>query len=299
VRRIGVLLPYAEADPEAKSHLSAITQELKRLGWSQDHNIRIDARFGAMPHQFPALAEELAALQPDALLSESTPAAAALKQETRSIPIVFIGVSDPIGSGFVTSLARPEGNLTGMMQYESGIVGKWLEMLKEIAPGIRRATLIFNPQTAPYYSNYVRELEAASPAAELSAVPVRDEVDLKAAIAALANEPPGGLIAAADPFISAHRALIVRLAQHHRLPTVYPWRQFVAEGGLMSYGPDTVDIVRRSASYVDRILKGSTPAELPVQQPTKFQLAINLKTAKSLRIDIPATMLARADEVIE
>ena len=300
VRRIGLLQGLAETDPEAQARTVAFRQALDVLGWIEGRNIRIDYRFaGGDSARVQTYAAELVNSAPDLIVAHSSPVAAALKQATRIIPVVIAMVNDPVSQGFVTSLARPGGNITGFAFVEFPIVGKWLEMLKEIAPGIRRAMLIFNPQTAPYYSNYVRELEAASPTAELSAVPVRDEVDLKAAIAALANEPPGGLIAAADPFISAHRALIVRLAQHHRLPTVYPWRQFVAEGGLMSYGPDTVDVVRRSASYVDRILKGSTPAELPVQQPTKFQLAINLKTAKSLRIDIPATMLARADEVIE
>jgi ABC-type uncharacterized transport system substrate-binding protein len=300
VRRIGLLQGLAESDPEAQARTVAFRQALDVLGWIEGRNIRIDYRFaGGDSARVQTYAAELVNSAPDLVVAHSSPVAAALKQATRTIPIVIAMVNDPVSQGFVTSLARPGGNITGFAFVEFPIVGKWLEMLKEIAPGIRRATLIFNPQTAPYYSSYVRELEAASPAAELSAVPVRDEVELKAAIAALANEPPGGLIAAADPFISAHRALITRLAQHHRLPAVYPWRQFVAEGGLMAYGPDTVDVVRRSASYVDRILKGSTPAELPVQQPTKFQLVINLKTAKSLRIDIPATILARADEVIE
>ena len=181
------------------------------------------------------------------------------------------------------------------------MVGKWLEVLKEMAPDVRRLALIFNPQTAPYYSVYLRGFGAvpAALAAELAAAPVRDESEIEAAIAALAREPAGGLIAPSDPFISTHRALIIRLAQHHRLPAVYAFRQYVAEGGLMSYGPDALDIVRRSASYVDRILKGATPADLPVQQPTKFELAINLKTAKALGLDVPPMLLARADEVIE
>jgi len=300
VRRIGLLQGLAESDPEAQARTVALRQALDVLGWIEGRNILIDYRFaGGDSSRVQTYAAELVNSAPDLIVAHSSPVAAALKQATRTIPIVIAMVNDPVSQGFVTSLARPGGNITGFAFVEFPIVGKWLEMLKEIAPGIRRAALIFNPQTAPYYSNYVRELGAASPAAELSAVPVSDEVELKAAIAALANEAPGGLIAAADPFISAHRELIARLAQHHRLPAVYPFRQFVAEGGLMAYGPDTVDIVRRSASYVDRILKGSTPAELPVQQPTKFQLVINLKTAKSLRIDIPATMLARAYEVIE
>jgi putative ABC transport system substrate-binding protein len=300
VRRIGLLQGLAESDPEAQARTVAFRQALNVLGWIEGRNIRIDYRFaGGDSSRVQTYAAELVNSGPDLIVAHSSPVAAALKQATRAIPIVIAMVNDPVSQGFVASLAHPGGNITGFAFVEFPIVGKWLEMLKEIVPGIRRAALIFNPQTAPYYSNYVRELEAASPAAELSAVPVRDEVELEAAIAALANKPPGGLIAAADPFISAHRALIAKLAQYHRLPAVYPFRQFVLEGGLMAYGPDTVDIVRRSASYVDRILKGSTPAELPVQQPTKFQLLINLQTAKSLRIDIPPTLLARADEVIE
>jgi ABC-type uncharacterized transport system substrate-binding protein len=300
MRRIGLLQGLAESDPEAQARTVAFRQALDVLGWIEGRNIRIDYRFaGGDPLRVQTYVAELVNLAPDLIVAHSSPVAAALKQATRTIPIVIAMVNDPVSQGFVASLARPGGNITGFAFVEFPIVGKWLEMLKEIAPGMRRAALIFNPQTAPYYSNYVRELGAASPATELSAVPVRDEVELKAAISELANEPPGGLIAAADPFISAHRALIANLAQHHRLPAVYPFRQFVAEGGLMAYGPDTVDVVRRSASYVDRILKGSTPAELPVQQPTKFQLVINLKTAKSLGLEIPPTLLARADEVIE
>jgi putative ABC transport system substrate-binding protein len=300
VRRVGFLQGLAESDPEAQARTVAFRQALDVLGWIEGRNIRIDYRFaGGDSARVQTYAAELVNSAPDRIVAHSSPVAAALKQATRTIPIVIAIVNDPVSQGFVTSVARPDGNITGFAFIEFPIVGKWLEMLKEIAPGIRRATLIFNPQTAPYYSSYVRELEAASPAAELLALPVRDEVELKAAIAALANEPPGGLIAAADPFISAHRALIARLAQHHRLPAVYPWRQFVAEGGLMAYGPDTVDDVRRSASYVDRILKGATPADLPIQQPTKFELAINLKTAKALGLTVPPTLLARADEVIE
>src|SRR5262245_2328266 len=300
VRRIGLLQGLAESDPEAQARTVAFRQALNVLGWIEGRNIRIDYRFaGGDSSRVQTYAAELVNSGPDLIVAHSSPVAAALKQATGAIPIVIAMVNDPVSQGFVASLAHPGGNITGFAFVEFPIVGKWLEMLKEIAPGISRAALIFNPQTEPYCSSYVREVEAASPAAELSAVPVRDEVELEAAIAALANEPPGGLIAAADPFISAHRALITKLTQYHRLPAVYPFRQFVLEGGLMAYGPDTVDIVRRSASYVDRILKGSTPAELPVQQPTKFQLLINLQTAKSLRIDIPPTMLARADEVIE
>jgi putative tryptophan/tyrosine transport system substrate-binding protein len=300
-RRIGLLLPYAENDPEAKSHLSAITQELKRLGWSQDRNIRIEARFAAMPDQFPALAKELVALQPDALLSESTPAAAALKQETRSIPIVFVGVSDPIGSGFVTSLARPEGNLTGMMQYESGIVGKWLEMLKEVAPRLARVAFVANPKFRGY-DYFLRFAQAAAPTLAIELVPKQisdDAADIERAIESFARTPEDGLLMVPDGTIIAHRDLVISLAARFRLPAVYPWRYFVTAGALMSYGIDNIDMLQKAASYVNRILRGAKPVDLPVQAPTKFETAVNLKTAKALGLTIPPALLATADEVIE
>jgi putative tryptophan/tyrosine transport system substrate-binding protein len=210
-------------------------------------------------------------------------------------------VNDPVSQGFIASLARPGGNITGFSLIEPAMVGKWLEFLKEMAPGIRRATLLFNPETAPYYPIFLRELGSApsSLAIGLAAAPVHNEAEVEEAVAALAREPAGGLITAADPFTYVHRAVIMRLAQHHRLPAVYAFRQFVAEGGLMSYGPDTVDIARRSASYVDRVLKGEKPADLPVQQPTKFDLAINLKTAKALGLDVSWQLQQLADEVME
>jgi ABC-type uncharacterized transport system substrate-binding protein len=302
VRRIGFLQGLAESDPEAQARTAAFRQELEALGWTEGRNIRIDYRFaGGSAARVQAYAAELVNSAPDLIVAHSSPVVAALKQATNIIPIVIAVVNDPLGQGFVTSLARPGGNITGFAFVEFTMVGKWLELLKEMAPGVRRVALMFNPQTAPYYAIYLREFGTvpAPPATELAAAPVRDEAEIEAAIAAIAREPAGGLIAAADPFAVAHRALIMRLAQHHRLPAVYGLRQFVAEGGLMSYGPDTVDIVRRSASYVDRLLKGATPADLPIQQPTKFELAINLKTAKSLGLEVPPTLLARADEVIE
>ncbi len=218
-----------------------------------------------------------------------------------TIPIVFSVVNDPLGQGFVASLARPGGNITGFTFVEFTMVGKWLEMLKEIAPSLRRVALIFNPQTAPYYPIYLHEFGAvpATLAAELVAAPVRDEAEVEAAVAALAREPAGGLIAAPDPFINTRRGLIMALAKRYRLPVIYGFRHYVTEGALMSYGPDTADIVRRSASYVDRILKGEKPADLPVQAPTKFELVINLKTAKALDLTVPSALLAQADEVIE
>ena len=300
--RLGVLLPYAESDPEAQSHLSAITQELKRLGWSQDHNLRIDVRFAAgVADQYPLLAKELASLQPDVMLSESTPAAVALKQQTRSIPIVFIGVSDPVASGLVASLARPGGDLTGMMQYESGIMGKWLAMLKEVAPRLARVAFIANPKFRGY-EYFWRSAEPAAQAIAVELIPSQignDAADIEHAIESFAQMPDGGLLFVPDATIIAHRDLVIMLAARYRLPAVYPWRYFVTAGALMSYGIDNIDVLQKAASYVDRILRGAKPADLPVQAPTKFETAINLKTAKVLGLTIPPALIATTDEVIE
>jgi putative ABC transport system substrate-binding protein len=302
MRRVAVLMAFAEDDQETKARLAAFRQALQTLGWIEGRNIHIDYRFaGGDPARVQAYVAELVNAAPDLIVGHSTPVAAALKQATSTIPIVFAAVNDPLGQGFVASLAHPGGNITGFAFIEFTVVGKWLELLKEIAPGLRRVALIFNPQTAPHFPVYLRKLGAAPArlAAELTAAPVRDEAEIEAAIAALAREPGGGLIAAGDVFTNAHRALIMALAERHRLPVVYSLRQTVAEGGLMSYGPDGVDVVRRSASYVDRILKGAAPAELPVQQPTKYELVINLKTAKALGLDVSLQFQQRADEVIE
>jgi putative ABC transport system substrate-binding protein len=302
MRRIGVLLPYTEQDPEAKSHLSAITHELQRLGWSQDRNVRIDARFAAgIADRYPLLAKELAALQPDVMLSESTPAAEALKQQTHSTPIVFVGVSDPVGSGFITSLARPEGNLTGMIQYESGISGKWLAMLKEVAPSLARVAFVANPKFRGY-EYFWRSAEAAARALAIELIPNQignNAADIEHAIESFAQVPNGGLLFVPDAAIIAHRDLVIALAARYRLPAVYPWRYFVTAGALMSYGIDNIDVLQKAASYVDRILRGEKPADLPVQAPTKFETAINLTAAKALGLTIPPTLLAGADEVIE
>ena len=301
MRRVAVLMAFAEDDQETKARLAAFRQALQTLGWIEGRNIHIDYRFaGGDPARVQAYVAELVNAAPDLIVGHSTPVAAALKQATSTIPIVFAAVNDPLGQGFVASLAHPGGNITGFAFIEFTVVGKWLELLKEIAPGLRRVALIFNPQTAPHFPVYLRKLGAAPArlAAELTAAPVRDEAEIEAAIA-LAREPGGGLIAAGDVFTNAHRALIMALAERHRLPVVYSLRQTVAEGGLMSYGPDGVDVVRRSASYVDRILKGAAPAELPVQQPTKYELVINLKTAKALGLDVSLQFQQRADEVIE
>jgi putative tryptophan/tyrosine transport system substrate-binding protein len=251
MRRIGVLLPYAENDPEAKSHLSAFTLVLKRLGWAEDRNIRIDTRFAAgMADKYQVLAKELAAFQPDVFLSESTPAAAALQQETRTTPIVFVGVSDPLGSGFVTSLAQPGGNLTGMMQYESGIMGKWLAMLKEIAPRLARVAFVANPKYRGY-DYFLRFAKAAAPTLAIELIPSpisNDAADIERSIETFARMPDGGLLIPPDARIIAHRDLIIALAARYGLPAIYPWRYFVAAGALVSYGIDNIDVLQKAAT---------------------------------------------------
>jgi len=300
--RIGVLLPYAENDPEAKSHLTAFTQELKRHGWSEDRNIRIDTRFAAgMADQYPSLAKELVTLQPDVILSESTPAAVALQQVTRAIPIVFVGVSDPLGSGLVASLARPGGNLTGMMQYESGIVGKWLAMLKGIEPRLARVAFVANPKFRGY-DYFLRFATAAAPALAIELIPSpisNNAADIERSIETFSRTPDGGLLIVPDATIIAHRDLVIALAARYRLPAIYPWRYFVTAGALMSYGIDNVDVFQKAASYVDRILHGAKPVELPVQAPTKFETSVNVKTAKALGLEVPTSILLSADEVVE
>jgi putative ABC transport system substrate-binding protein len=302
VRRIVFLHALAENDPEAPARVVAFRQGLEALGWVENRNIQIAHRFsGGDFDRMQAYTAELVRSTPDLIVASSSPVIAALKQATRTIPIVFSLVNDPLGQGFIANQARPGANITGFTFVDFPMIGKWLELLKEIAPGVTRIMLIFNPQTAPYYPVFLREFgaAAASLATELSAAPVRDGAEIEAAAAALAREPGGGLIAAPDPFVNAHRGVITALSKRHRLPAIYGFRRYVTEGALMSYGPDTVDIVRRSASYVDRILKGESPADLPVQSPTKYELAINFKTAKTLGLDVPPTLLARADEVIE
>jgi len=270
LRRVGYLHALAENDPEAQARVAVLRGELARLGWTE-RNVRIEQRFAEGDFdQMQAYAAELVGSVPDVIVANSTPALAALKQATRTIPIIFSVVSDPAGQGFVASLGRPGGNITGFSFVDFPMLGKWLEMLKEIAPSVKRITLVFNPQTAPYYPAFLRDFEGAAAmlGGELSATPVRDEAEIEAAASAFAREPGGGLIAAPDPFINTRRALVIALAERHRLPVIYGVRYFVREGGLISYGPDTLDIVRRSASYVDRVLRGERPGELPVQAPT-------------------------------
>jgi putative ABC transport system substrate-binding protein len=300
IRRIGVLTPDAEDDPGVKARLAGFQQGLDRLGWSVDRNVRIDYRFGANnPDQYQPLAKELIRLQPDVLFALATPIAVAFQRETRTIPIVFVSVSDPVGSGLVASLARPGGNLTGLLLYEEGITGKWLAMLKEIAPGLSRAALIANPKRTPY-DYFVRSAKSVGPslAIELAPSPVENAVDIERVIVSFAREPNGGLVVLpGTPF--EHRDLVIALTARHRLPAVYPFRFFVAAGGLMSYGTDLIDQSRQAASYVDRILRGAKAADLPVQAPTKYETTLNLKTAKALGFDVPPSLLVRADEVIE
>jgi putative ABC transport system substrate-binding protein len=300
VRRIGFLLGLTENDPEARIRITAFRHGLEATGWTEAHNIRIDYRFaGGDPERIRAHVEELVASAPHVIVAHSTPVVAALKRATGTVPIVFVAVNDPVGQGLVKSLAHPGGNITGFSFVEFEMIGKCLGLLKEIAPGVTRASLMFDPDLAPYFSIYLKQI-GANPgrlAVELTEAPVRDTSEIEAVIARLT--PDGGLIVAPDPFTVVNREVVIRSVERHRLPAIFTLRQEVVEGALMSYGPDAADIFRRSASYVDRILKGAKPDELPVQAPTKFELVINLKTAKALGLDVPLQLQQRADEVIE
>jgi putative ABC transport system substrate-binding protein len=303
MRRIGILMAIAESDPEGQARVAGFREGLRKVGWAEGRNIRIDTRW-APPRDAEArqrFAKELVALRPDLILAQATPTTATLLQQTRTIPIVFVGVSDPIGSGFVASFPRPGGNVTGFITMEPTMAGKWLELLKEIAPRVARIALLFNPATAPYAEYYLTPFKsaAASFGVEAIAVPVRDTSELESAIVAQARAPNGGFIVMPDTFLNAHRAEITSLAARHRLPAVYPFRFFPELGGLLSYGTDLVDDYRRAASYADRILKGAKPSELPVQAPAKFELVVNLKAAKALGLEVPSLLQQRADEVIE
>jgi len=302
LRRIGVLSPSAADDPDTKERLQAFQQELERLGWSEGHNVHVDYRFAeGNSVQFVPLAQQLIALQPEVILAQGTQVAVTLQQQTRAIPIVFNNVSDPIGSGFVANLAHPGGNLTGVLLYEAGITGKWLAMLKEIAPHLIRVAVVGNPKTVPLdYFLRAAAGAATSLAVELVPTPIENaDADIARAIEAFAAVPNGGLLVVPDPTPTTHRGLIITLAARYHLPAVYPFRLFVADGGLMSYGTDSNDVFRLAASYVDRILRGAKPADLPVQAPTKYETVVNIKTAKSIGLDVPSSLLVRADEVIE
>jgi putative tryptophan/tyrosine transport system substrate-binding protein len=304
MRRIGVLMAHAESDPEFQAYLGAFRDGLQKLGWSEGRNIRIDARWGALDdaESRQRSANELIALRPDVILTQNTPPTASMLQQTRAIPIIFVIVADPVGSGFVRSLARPGGNATGFTVMEPTIAGKWLELLKEIAPRVNRAAFLFNPATAPYANYYLDPFTSAAASFGLDAVaaPVHDKSDLESIIAAQVRGPnSGGLIVMPDGFLNVNRAEIISLASRYRLPAVYPWRFFPELGGLLSYGSEQRDQFRLAATYVDRILKGEKPNDLPVQAPVKFELVINLKTAKALGLDVSLQLQQRADEVIE
>jgi putative ABC transport system substrate-binding protein len=303
VRRIGVLMGYAESDSDARAWYAAFREVLQKLGWMEGRNIQIDTRW-ATPDDAESmrrLAKELVAPQPNVILSSTTPTTTALLQQTRTIPIVFAIVADPIGSGFVASFARPGGNVTGFIFTEPTMAGKWLELLKQIAPRIARVAMLFNPVSAPYADYWLNPFKAAATsfAVEAISAPVRDRSELETVIAAQAREPNGGLIAMPDSFLEVNRVEITSLAARYRLPAVYPFRLFAEVGGLLSYGVDRTDNFRRAATYVDRIFKGENPAELPVQAPIKFELVVNLKTAKAIALDVPLHLQQLADEIIE
>ena len=299
MRRVGVLM--ATGDPEAQARVTAFPQGLQQLGWTVGRNVRIDYRWGAVDADHSRrYAAELVALAPDVILAVASPAVAALQQATRTVPIVFVNIVDPIGAGFVDSLAQPGGNLTGFIAFEYVISAKWLELLKEIAPRVTRVAVLRDAAIATGIGQLaVIQAAASSFGVEVRPVSGRDADEIERAVTAFARSSNGGLIVTVSALAAVHRKLIIALAARHRLPAVYGFRYYATSGGLISYGPDTTDPFHRAAEYVDRILKGEKPADLPVQAPTKYELVINLKTARALGIEVPPTLLARADEVIE
>ena len=302
IRRLGVLLNLSENDVEAQRLLKAFHEGLAQLGWTDGRNLRIDYRWaGGDVGQIRTFAKELVELSPDIMVGYATPSVAALQQETRSIPIVFLSVTDPVGQGLVASLAHPGGNITGFAVFELSLGTKWVGALKQIAPSLKRVTTIFNPKTAPYYSLYLDAIKkaASSFAVEPIVVEVHDDADIERAISTLSREPDSGLIAMPDSFNMVHRRTIIAQVDRYRLPAMYYFPFFARDGGLISYGPDEADMFRQAAGYVDRILKGAKVGDLPVQQPTKYELVINLKTAKALGFTVPEPFLQTADEVIE
>jgi putative tryptophan/tyrosine transport system substrate-binding protein len=303
IRRVGLLIPFAESDVEAQTQVAAFVGALRTLGWDEGRNVRIDYRWAARDTtRIRASAKELVELQPDVILARTTPVTAALQRETSTILIVFVVVSDPVGDGLVASVARPGGNITGFTNVDASLGGKWLQLLKEIAPRIKRIAFVFDPRMAPGGGAYYRRLiEDAAPSigVQVLETAVHDAADIKRAIEGFVREPNGGLIVLPDVTTINHRRTTISLAAHHRLPAIYPTDYFTKDGGLMSYGADYLDLYRKSASYVDRILRGAKPIDLPVQGPIKFQLTINLKTARALGLTIPPAVLARADEVIK
>jgi putative tryptophan/tyrosine transport system substrate-binding protein len=299
--RIGLLSVFAESDPEGQALIKELMQGLQELGWVNGRNVRIDFRFGGVDAaHISTLATELIELRPDVVLAAGALAATALRQQTLSIPIVFVQVVDPVSTGFVTNLARPEGNITGFTNFEFSVGGKWLQLLKECAPSVDRIAVVFDPAN-PTWAAYLRTIEAAAPSFGVRLIPagVRDAAEITQRLATFARDPNGALVVLPSPVTVRHRETIIVAAAQHRLPTIYPYRFFTVDGGLMSYSSDVLDQYRRAASYVDRILRGAKVAELPVQQPIKYELTINVKTVKTLGLTIPDSLLARADEVIE
>jgi putative tryptophan/tyrosine transport system substrate-binding protein len=300
MRRIGVHMPFDENDPLAKARISAFRQALTDLGWTDGRNVRMDLRWGAGDaNRMRAFAQELVGLQPDIIMTGSIAAIAALQRETRTIPIVGVNIGDPVATGHVAAFNRPGGNITGFVNYEATLGGKWLELLSEMAPGLKRAAIMFNPDTAlmvmmPSFETAARSLKVGPIMA-----PVHSDAEIETAIIALGREPGGGLVVLSDNFVIGHRAPIILAAARNNVPTVYPLSDFARDGGLLSYGIDRVDNWRRAATYVDRILRGEKPGDLPVQFPVKYEMAVNLKTAKALGLTVPQSILLRADEVIE
>ncbi len=297
-----MLSGLAANDPESQARLAAFDQGLKELGWTEGRNLHIEFRWSTGDAaEMQTFAKELVELKPDLIVGMTTPAVAALVEQTKTVPIVFANIVDPLGRGFISDMARPGGNVTGILNYEFSMGGKWLETLKQIAPAVRRVALLFNPDMAPYAPSFVRQVELSAPsfAVEWIVAVVHDDAELERTVADFAAEPGGGLIILPDVFTVGHRDLIIALAARYRLPAVYPQRAFTASGGLISDSGDLTDIFRQAASYVDRILKGEKPGDLPVQAPTKYDLVINLKTAKALALTVPPALLAIADEVIE
>jgi putative ABC transport system substrate-binding protein len=302
MRRVGIFMNLAESDPEGQQRVTELRKGLERTGWIEGRNIQIDVRWAAGDSdRLDALAQELVDLQPHAIVGAGTPVVAALRRATTTITIVFAQIVDPLGQRVVASLAKPEGNVTGFANFEFSMAAKWVELLQEIAPRVTRVAVIYNPDTSPYFAPFLRAIEAAARPLGMTsnASPVQTVAEIERAIVALGSDSSTGLVVPPDSFTSANRARLIALAAVHRLPVAYSFRYFVADGGLISYGADTLDVIRRVPTYVDRILRGAKPGELPVQQPTKFELVINLKTAKALGLEVPPTLLARADEVIE
>jgi putative ABC transport system substrate-binding protein len=303
MRRIGLMMGSAETDLEAQQRVKVFQHALNGLGWIEGRNVRIEYRWtAANPDRTQAYAAELVGMTPDLIVAHSTPVVKTLQQLTRAIPIIFVSVSDPIGDGIAASLPDPGGNITGFTNIEGPISSKWLELLKEIAPHVTRIGFMYNPATAPGRGSYfLSPFESAASFFQVSLImaPVNDPVEIEGTVTALAREPNSGLVVSSDIFTVRHRELIISLASRHRVPAIFPFRFFATDGGLIAYGTDLADLFRRSATYVDRILKGENPRQLPIQAPTKFELVINLKTAKALGLDVPPRLLARADEVIE